>query len=146
MDSPNQWNEKGWGKSIHLHIGFNTDLAFAKGLAGGASSLHIHHQKHNTFVVDDGVLEIWGHGLTLIAHLEAGQSYAVSAGVEHRMVFLTDARVYEFYHALANGLSLDDIKRIEPGWKPGEREVISRQPANPLPHADSAECGVDSAN
>lgn len=162
MDSPNQWNEKGWGKSQHLYICQNTDLALALGRAGGASSLHVHRDKHNIFVVQFGVIELWGPGEKFIAqvagpgdahivsrmseHPYVQTAYMVPAGVPHRMVFLTDARLHELYQAvLGRMLDLDDIERLEPGWKPGEREVITRQEAdssgNPLSRGCECERG-----
>ena len=115
-----------WGWSRHLYVGGTTSLAEAVGRASGASSLHVHKDKSNAFIVHDGIIEIWGEA-SLFVHLRPQQSFVIPPGVVHRMVFLTDAVLHELYQASAGRqLDLADIVRIKPGWKPGEKEVRTR--------------------
>ena len=126
MDSPTLQNRHTWGVSRHLVVTEQFDLALAEGHAGGASSLHTHHGKHNTFLVLTGTVELLGAEGELLARLDPHESYTAPAGLPHRMVFATDARLYEFYYPLDdNGGSIDlgDIQRLDAGWKPGEAAV-----------------------
>lgn len=115
-----------WGESRHLYVGDTSSLAVAIGRAGGASSLHVHHDKSNAFIVHEGIVEIWS-ATSLLAHLHPQKAFVISASVVHRMVFLTDAVLHELYQAnVGRQLDLTDIIRIKPGWKPGEKEVKTR--------------------
>lgn len=108
-------------------------LAEAHGTAGGASSLHIHRGKANTFIMVEGALEVWSRD-GLIASLCEGDTVCVPAGEPHRMVWRSSGVVLELYHALPNmRIDLADIERMEPGWKPGERTVVSRTRTEPPP-------------
>lgn len=119
-------NRHMWGVSRHLYVGDTSSLAVAQGKAGGASSLHLHESKHNGFVVIEGIVEIWGD-TSLICHLRPHEACVVPAGTLHRMVFMTDAVLHELYQAIRNQtINLKDIIRSKPGWKPGEREVVTR--------------------
>ncbi len=119
-------NQHTWGTSRHLYVSKTTSLATAIGKAGGASSLHFHESKQNAFIVIEGIVEIWGEN-SLIANLRPQEACVVSAGTLHRMVFMTDAALPELYQVIRNQtMDLTDIVRVQPGWKPGEKEVVTR--------------------
>jgi len=130
-----------WGVSQHLYVGRDESLAIAQGKAGGASSLHTHQGKGNGFFVVQGIVEIWSqHGLR--AQMEPKGGYWSPAGEIHRMVFITDALLYEFYRG-HNGrpIDLEDIQRFDVGWRPGEREVKSRlRRASQRPQTSAGSC------
>jgi len=120
-DNQFQQNQKLWGVSQHLFVGANTDLAIAYGKAGGASSLHYHAHKHNTFVVLSGevVIRKTTSDMAKGSRLLALDSYTVSAGVPHRMVFVKDTVLHELYVAVDGyPIEMGDIVRLEPGWEP----------------------------
>lgn len=113
-----QQNQKLWGVSQHLFVGVNTDLAVVYGKAGGASSLHYHGYKHNTFAVLRGRVEIIVSGLGSQV-LGDHQSCVVPAGVAHRMHFLKDTVLHELYQAVdGHPIELGDIVRLDDGWEP----------------------------
>lgn len=122
MDSPTKQNSHKWGVSRHLVVTERFDLAFAEGHAGGASSMHTHRRKHNVFMVLVGTVEI--HGVDgLLVRLNPHESYTAPANLPHRMVFVTNANLYELYYQVDdNGGTIDlgDIQRLDDGWKPGE--------------------------
>jgi len=118
-DSPNRRNEHLWGRSTHLYLSEKLDLAVATGKAGGASSMHTHRHKANTFIVESGtvIIELDERAVKL----SAGESTTIPAGYAHRMIFKTDARLYELYYAIPGQMiDLADIQRLKPGWKPDE--------------------------
>jgi len=124
------WHRHQWGVSTFLYVGAHSSLAIACGKANGASSLHFHAEKHNAFLVQEGIIEIWGKGQIFLARVGPQEAYVSPAGEVHRMVFLTDATLYEFYRTKDGQiLRLDDIARIEDGWVPGAKKVLSRAPA-----------------
>ncbi len=123
MDSPTLQNEHTWGTSRHIVVTEKFDLAYAEGHAGGASSMHTHRNKHNVFLVLTGEVLIEGADGDPLAVLCPHTAYTAKAGVPHRMVFLTDATLYELYYPVdENGGTIDlgDIQRLDKGWKPGE--------------------------
>jgi len=124
MDSPTLQNKHTWGTSRHLVVTEQFDVAHAIGTARGASSLHVHHSKHNVFLVLTGTVEILGADNEVLTRINPHESYTAPAGVPHRMAFVTDATLYEFYYPVDdNGGTIDlaDIQRLDPGWEPGER-------------------------
>lgn len=122
-----EWIKHRWGKSKILYTDDHLCLAEAHGVAKGASSLHLHAHKANCFIVHSGVIEIWGPH-DLLAHLKPLDAYVSPAGEKHRMVFLTDAVLLEVYHSIpGQPLELDDIRRVDTGWVPGEVPVRSRK-------------------
>lgn len=125
MDNPTLHNKHSWGSSRHLVVTDQFDLAVASGHAGGASSLHVHHGKHNVFLIRIGTVEITGAEDELLARLDPQQAYTVPAGLPHRMQFVTDAVLYEFYYPVEDngGIDLDDIQRFDAGWEPGAKEL-----------------------
>jgi len=121
MDSATLQNKHTWGTSRHIVVTEKFDLAIAHGHAGGASSMHTHQRKHNTFLVLTGEVEIVGADGDSLAVLRPHESYTAKVGVPHRMVFITDATLYEFYYPVDdNGGTIDlgDIQRLDRGWKP----------------------------
>jgi len=98
-------------------------MAKASGREGGASSLHFHEGKHNTFIVQWGTVEIWGEH-TRLAILHAGSCFVTPAGVHHRMVFATDASLFELYYPVeGDEVHKNDIVRLAPGWTPEDAPV-----------------------
>lgn len=124
MDSPTRPNKHTWGTSKHLVVTERFDVAYAVGEAGGASSMHVHNAKHNVFLCLTGVVEIRGPEDDVLALLHPHEAYTAPAGLHHRMVFVTDATLYEFYYPVDdNGggtIDLADIHRIDGGWSPQE--------------------------
>jgi len=115
-------------------------LAEAHGTAGGASSLHVHRGKANLFLCVEGAIEVWSRD-GLIASLREGDCCCVPAGEPHRMVWLSSGVVLELYRSTGGRpIDLGDIDRLEPGWKTGEKKVVSRTlsieaPARPHPYS-----------
>ncbi len=123
MDSATLTNRHTWGVSRHLLVTEKFDLALAEGHAGGASSMHTHRRKHNVFLVLTGMVAIIGADGEPLADLGPHESYTAPANLPHRMVFVTGATLYELYYPTDdNGgiIDLDDIQRLDGGWKPGE--------------------------
>ena len=109
--------EHAWGAS-HLLGNYGSSAIYSfGGLAGGASSFHLHEHKANVFVVLDGILELDVDRAK--RRLYTGQSFTVPIGVGHRMTFVTDVVGLEIYYTL-KGDEIDpkDIIRLEPGWTP----------------------------
>ena len=108
-----------WGWSFRLHWGPREELWLARGRAGGASSYHYHEAKSNVFIVASGEVELWSAGEVVIC--KPGASYLMRPFIPHRMVFRTDAELYEFY-VVEPGELLDpgDIVRMRDGWAPGK--------------------------
>lgn len=123
-----------WGESWLIHVDADCSLHEARGRAGGASSLHLHAGKHNAFLVVAGSIEIWDRS-GLLKRLGPTDAYMAPARQPHRMVFQTDAVLYEFYRAAVPDHTLDllDIDRLEPGWSPEDRPgQISRCDGSPF--------------
>jgi len=137
-----QWQTKDWGKTRHLYRDRNVSVAEVLGIARSASSLHVHHHKHNTFAVLAGLIEVWARS-GLIGCVRAGEALLVPAGVRHRMVFMQDTLLHEFYQALpGKTLDLGDIERLDPGWKPGERSFCTRVDFRGHSAEDLPPCGM----
>ncbi|MCP4540262.1 MAG: cupin domain-containing protein [Chloroflexi bacterium] len=128
-------NKHAWGYSQFVFATPFESLAKATGKAGGASSLHYHRHKHNTFAVIRGTIKIQFSGakanrleMSQFELLEQGESFTAPAGVKHRMIFLTDATLHELYQATKGHLvQSDDIVRLMSDWAPdhsGESEVL----------------------
>lgn len=124
-DSPTRVNHHIWGTSRYLYVGKQEALPIVFGKAGGESSLHWHRHKSNCFIVCSGIVDIdrIEHGAPIsTVRLTAGGTLSVPAGIKHRMRFITDAELYEFYRALpGQQIDLADIVRVEPGKPPGFR-------------------------
>ncbi len=115
-----------WGSSQYLASSADFALALVHGRAGGKSSLHRHHGKSNTFIVQRGKVVItrdWPHraGAAMFPDagetiLEAGDSMVVAAGRLHRMAFSENSELYELYLPHDGyAVELADIERIIPG-------------------------------
>ena len=123
MDAPKGRNLHHWGWSEYLYCTDSAALAYAEGKTGGASSLHYHAHKHNTFLVLSGLVEIEvapGHGAPDFVYvLRAGESCNMVAGQHHRMVFAADSTLLELYAALpGQKIDLGDITRLDAGRSP----------------------------
>ena len=118
------WQEKLWGRCRHLYADDRVQLDEIAGAQGGASSLHLHAGKHNTFLVTRGVLDVFttfsvppdGEIEAIERRLTTGDTLTIKAGRKHRMVFVTYAEGYELYTA-AGPTPLDpaDIVRFDEG-------------------------------
>jgi quercetin dioxygenase-like cupin family protein len=103
-----------WGQSYLLYQDVGSALYRIEGKRGGASSMHRHAIKSNSFHVLSGRLAI--HSNDGMKHtIFPGQWFFVPAGMWHRMIFLEDTVGYEFY---TGQIDLQDIERIEQGWTP----------------------------
>ena len=52
-------NEHLWGQSWPLFLDDRRQLVRISGKAGAASSLHLHAGKHNLFIVERGILDLY---------------------------------------------------------------------------------------
>jgi len=113
-----------WGTSRHRHVDELTEeVAICATKAGGASSMHFHRGKSNTFLVLSGRLAVDTEDGTRRV-LGPHQSVTVAPRVRHRMVFLEPTEAIELYVAIP-GSKIDtrDIVRLDEGWRPGERSI-----------------------
>lgn len=114
-----------WGYSDILYHDDHVCMARAVGLKGGQSSLHHHNYKRNVFIALHGFVEIWSESGKVIATIDKIRRpvFVAPPGMKHRMVFATDAILYEFYTAgLNRELDMDDIVRMDVGKLPTESE------------------------
>jgi mannose-6-phosphate isomerase-like protein (cupin superfamily) len=106
-----------WGQSTTLHVDGETELVRCAGYAGGASSLHLHRRKFNTFMLVSGKMRLSIEETDVI--MSGGDSFTVRPGVRHRMAFVTDALLFELYAAIPGGsIEPGDIVRFDEGRKP----------------------------
>ncbi len=103
-----------WGHSFLLHADKGSALYRIEGQRGGASSLHRHALKSNSFHVFSGRLAIYSND-GMKHTIFPGQWFFVPDGMWHRMIFLEDTVGYEFY---TGQVDPNDIERIEQGWTP----------------------------
>lgn len=106
-----------WGTAHTLHVDELVQLVACSGKAGGASSLHLHRHKSNTFFMRKGRLKLLVGDTELI--LAAGDSFTVRPGIRHRMTFVADSELVELYVPLP-GQVIDpgDIVRFDEGHRP----------------------------
>ncbi len=111
-----------WGSSRYLASNAYFALALVYGKAGGQSSLHRHHGKSNTFIVQRGLVVItrfWVHTdswHSKATALRPGDSMVVAGRQLHRMAFTEDSELYELYLPHDGYcVELGDIERITPG-------------------------------
>lgn len=113
-----------WGYSEILYADDHCTVARAVGLKGGRSSLHHHRHKQNAFLILHGFVEIWNESDKVLVKLDNNRRpvFVAPPGLPHRMVFATDAILYEFYAASLNKtIDPNDIVRKDVGRKPDER-------------------------
>lgn len=124
-----------WGYSQILFESPEVCLARAVGLAGGQSSLHTHQAKDNLFFVVAGRVEIWNATakLATLAH-DKRRVMLAPADMPHRMVFVTDAILFELYSPKAGcEVNANDINRRDNGRRPTiEALEAARQAAHPF--------------
>jgi len=120
---PSEIHYHRWGWSRHLFVGERVSVSEAFGLKGGASSLHQHLHKANSFLVLTGLVCLTGtDGLTV--PVRPGQSFTIPAGQRHRMEFREDSALHEVYQAVGPWpIDLDDIVREDDGWEPGRGPI-----------------------
>ena len=127
-----EWSQKLWGRTRRLLLLPDCQVDEVSGRRGGASSMPLHRDKHNAFLVLEGGLDILvpeGTYEVIFKRLVARDACTIPAGTKHRMVFVTDCRALEIYTPAGLGpVDPDDIVRFDEG-----REGVS------------AECGVRSA-
>ena len=92
--------QKGWGSEEWI---VNNDFYCGKILRinqGYSGSLHFHQQKHETFYVDSGTLQLEiadpATGALLTQILNAGESYVLPPCTVHRFTALTPVKLIEF--------------------------------------------------
>ena len=113
-------HEHRWGWSRHLYVGERVSVSEAYGKEGGASSLHAHQYKTNSFLVLRGHVCLTGSDGDLIQDVLQGESFMVMSGRLHRMEFRKDSALHEVYQAVGGWpIDLDDIVRQDFGWVPG---------------------------
>jgi oxalate decarboxylase/phosphoglucose isomerase-like protein (cupin superfamily) len=124
-----------WGYSEILFTSAEVCLARAVGVAGGASSLHTHRDKSNLFHVLHGFVEIYGtEGKIVTLDKHRHPVFVAPPGMVHRMVFQSDAILFEVYTAALNRtVQLDDIQRLDDGRYP---EVLDREALGRLARDD----------
>ena len=117
-----EWASKLWGRTRRLLLLPHLQLDEAEGLAGGASSLHKHREKHNAFLVLSGGLDLFvpfGDREIIWTRLAPRDCVTIPAGTKHRMVFLTECRLLEIYTAMGLGpVDPEDIVRFDEGRAP----------------------------
>lgn len=122
--------QKLWGTTETIFLNAQLQIDHVRGLAGGASSMHLHRGKANTFIVVRGVLGVRFSDDVLWRVLAENESFTVRPGIKHRMTFLADCEAIEVYHA-EPGTKIDpvDIVRFDEGWapKPGEYHEMLAQ-------------------
>ncbi len=117
---PSEIHYHRWGWSRHLYVGERVSISEAYGQQGGASSLHVHRYKVNSFLVLRGHVCLTGPDGEVIQDLVQGQTFMVSTGIPHRMEFRKDSALHEVYQAVGGWpVDLDDIVREDLGWEPG---------------------------
>ncbi len=108
--------EKPWGTSERLLLASDVQIERVRGIAGSASSLHLHLYRHNLFFVLDGCLRIeLLSGANQVATLTRGQSLLVPARIPHRMMFIEDSDALEVYYTDGPDVDPDDIRRLAQG-------------------------------
>jgi mannose-6-phosphate isomerase-like protein (cupin superfamily) len=116
-----EWSQKLWGRTRRLLVlpGYQVDEI--EGRRGGESSLHLHKEKHNSFLCIEGGLDIlvpFGDQEMIWKRLTPRDCVTVPAGTKHRMRFVTDCRALEIYVPLGPGsgpVDPEDIVRFDEG-------------------------------
>ena len=117
---PSEIHYHRWGWSRPLFVGERVAVFEAYGQQGGASSLHFHKYKTNSFLVLRGHICLTGPDGAGIQDVLQGESFMVMAGRLHRMEFREDSALHEVYQAVGpHPIDLDDIIREDLGWEPG---------------------------
>jgi len=117
---PSEIHYHRWGWSRHLFVGERVSVSEAFGLKGGASSLHKHIHKANSFLVLVGHVCLTDQDGNVIKDVMPAESFAVTPGTLHRMEFREDSALHEVYQAVGPwSIDLDDIVREDLGWEPG---------------------------
>lgn len=119
-----EWSQKIWGQTRRLLLLPDCQLDEVSGRRGGASSLHLHREKHNAFVVVSGGMDILvpiGAGEVIYKRLVARDCCTIPAGMKHRMLFAMDCRAFELYTPAGLGpVDPEDIVRFDEGRSPEE--------------------------
>ena len=102
MKMPSGATDKAWGWCIEVYRSQETRLVRAHAESGGSSSLHLHRNQHNIFVVISGMLLVLvDHGNCCVEHRLAGnEMLMVKAGVKHKFIALSDVDMFEQYLAV----------------------------------------------
>lgn len=116
-----------WGFSTKLYLDDRVMLTrMWADEGGGASSLHLHHNRGNLFVVQKGLILVVTEtpfGQLVNCYVTANHSLMVPAGIKHRLVVPEPMEGFEFYQAV-EGTVMDpnDIHRFDEGWRPGDKQ------------------------
>ena len=117
-----EWSTKLWGRTRRLLLLPDCQVDEVSGLRGGASSMHMHREKHNAFLILQGGMDILvpvGAGEVIFKRLVARDCVTIPAGTKHRMVFVTDCRALEIYTPAGLGpVDPADIVRFDEGRSP----------------------------
>jgi mannose-6-phosphate isomerase-like protein (cupin superfamily) len=117
IGGPSRETQHAWGRSWLYLVESGMTLYRFTGMAGGASSYHLHENKVNVFVVMKGILEIDVDRAK--RRIYGGQSFTVPIGAPHRMTFITDVLGFELYYTVkGDEIEAKDIIRLDPGWTP----------------------------
>ena len=119
------WEEKVWGRAMHLFCSPHAAVSYLDMKAGFRCNRHRHAERVNFFAVHEGavVIEEW-HFFTGgedpirqdVTLLCAGSTLTVYTGIWHRFRVLQDARMTEIYWPRENGIVLmSDIERDDVG-------------------------------
>lgn len=106
---------KAWGWTQRIALATDLQIERLSGRQGRASSLHLHDQRHNLFVVLSGCVRIDFEN-SPSRHLKRGQTLLVPAGTPHRMVFVQDSDALEIYYTDGAKVDPEDIRRMADGW------------------------------
>ena len=120
IDHEHQINLKPWGICVQLLTVESAQIDRLRIKRGGYSSLHEHSDKHNLFIVTEGLLKVTlfersGDQFEPIGqHLLTPERgvLLVKAQIPHQFLCLEDSQVIEVYWpASSNALDRDDIRR-----------------------------------
>jgi len=135
--------EKCWGVSQRLALTDNVQVERIIVVAGGYSSIHKHHNKHNAFIVEEGTLAVheWlgdAHGESdecIIHELVRGQGVTIDAGVWHQFLSRSGCVCAEYYSSSSQNdtekIKPDDIERETAG---GVITMFTLQQIDAMPH------------
>ncbi len=124
MSSP-QWEEKNWGRVMHVFSSPHAAVSCLEVTAGQQCSRHMHRERINQFMVLEGSIVVewwdveWREPLLIGKHIKAltpGKTCCVLDNVWHRFRVIESGRVVEVYWSAPNGkVAVEDIRRFDVG-------------------------------
>lgn len=114
--------EHKWGTSRVIHQEKRLIVVRATAFEeGGRSSIHYHRDHDNGITVLDGVVEVQQFDLAgeeaATRQLVPGQSMTIAAMTYHRLRFVGEAEIMEWYTCFHGDATLADIVRMDEGQK-----------------------------